>query len=50
MWSSSHKHNSIIAYSLNNNINIRKASIKFRIVYNTNNNKANILKPLYLTR
>ena len=49
----------VIAYSLDNNINIRKAlrvvydlgllyeqTITLRIVYNTNNNKANTLKPL----
>ena len=53
----------LIALSLDNNINIRKAlrmindlgllyeqTIKFRIIYNTNNNKAKRLKPLCPTR
>ena len=53
----------LIAQSLDNNINIRKSlrvvqdlgllyerTIKFRNVYNTNNNKAKTLKPLCPTR
>ena len=53
----------VIAYSLDNNVNIRKAlrvvhdlgllheqTIKFRNVYNTNNNKAKTLKPIFPTR
>ena len=53
----------VISYSIDNNINIRKAlrvvhdlgllyekTIKFRNVYNTNNNKAKTLKPICPTR